>query len=60
MLELALDNDQRNAFVSDLNRVRVPQLMRGEPATDTGERGRPSELLASGGGLPVPTSVLRR
>ena len=37
-----------------LDRVRVPQLVRGEPATNTRLRGDPSELLASGRGLPVP------
>jgi hypothetical protein len=48
MAELALDDDERDAFVGHLDRVRVPQLVRGEPATNTGESGGPSELLASG------------
>jgi len=56
MPELALDNDQRNALVGHLDRMSVPQLVRGEPATDAGESGDSSELLASGRGLPVPTS----
>jgi len=49
-------NDQRNTLVGHLDRVRVPQLVRGEPATHAGERGRPSELLANGRRLPVPPS----
>jgi hypothetical protein len=36
MAELALDHDQRDPFARHLNRVRVPQLMRREPATDPG------------------------
>ena len=56
MAELALDHDQRDTLVGHLDRVRVTQLMRGEPATHTGKSGGPSELLASGGGLPMPTS----
>jgi len=31
--ELALDNDQRNTPVGHLDRMSVPQLVRGEPAT---------------------------
>jgi len=46
--ELSLDHDERHAFVGHLDRVRVPQLVRSEPATNTGEGGGPSELLASG------------
>jgi hypothetical protein len=48
MAELALDHDQRDTLVGHLDRVRVTQLMRGEPATHTGESGGASELLASG------------
>ena len=32
--ELALDDRQRHAFASHLDRVSVPKLMRGEPASD--------------------------
>ena len=56
MAQLALDDDQRNALVGHLDRVCVPKLVWGEPATDTCERCGSSELLASGGGLPVPSS----
>lgn len=48
MPELALDDDQRDTFVRHLDRVRMPQLVRGEPATNTSESGGPSELPASG------------
>jgi hypothetical protein len=34
--KLPLDNNQRNALVRHLDGVRVPQLMRREPATDPG------------------------
>jgi hypothetical protein len=36
MAELALDHDQRDPLARHLNRVRVPQLMRREPATHSG------------------------
>jgi hypothetical protein len=48
MAELALDDDQGDALVHHLDRVRVPKLVRSETATDTGESGGPSKLLASG------------
>ena len=48
MAELALDDDEWDALVGHLDRVGVPQLVRGEPATNTGESGGPSQLLASG------------
>jgi len=47
MAELALDDGQRDTFVGHLDRVCVPQLVGGEPATNTGESGGPSELLAN-------------
>jgi hypothetical protein len=31
-----LDHDQWNAFMSHLDRVRMPELMRREPSPDTG------------------------
>ncbi len=46
--ELALDHDQRDALVRHLDRMSVAELVRGEAATDTGERCGSSELLASG------------
>ena len=56
LAELALDDDQRDTLVGHLDRVRVPQSVRGEPATNAGESGGPSQLLASGRRLPVPPS----
>jgi hypothetical protein len=38
MAELALDDDERDAFVGHLDRVRVPELMRREAAPDSGRR----------------------
>jgi hypothetical protein len=46
--ELALDHDERDAFVRHLDRVRVPQLMRGEPPPNTGLGGCAVELFARG------------
>jgi hypothetical protein len=54
MPELALDDDQRDAFVGHFDRVSVPQLMRREPSTDTSCGGRASQLFAASGLLPVP------
>ena len=51
MPELALDHDERNALLRHLNRVRAPQLVRGEPPTDPGSRCRMVQLLACCGGL---------
>ena len=36
MSELALDHDERDALVRHLDRVSVPELVRREPAPDTG------------------------
>jgi hypothetical protein len=44
--ELALDNDQRDAFVRHLDRVSMPELVGRKPAPDTGLGGRVMELLA--------------
>lgn len=42
MAELALDDDQRHAFVRDLNGVGVPELVWGEaPADACGDGGSP-------------------
>jgi hypothetical protein len=46
--ELTLDHDQGDALVGHLDCMGVAQLMRSEPATDSGERCGSSELLASG------------
>jgi hypothetical protein len=42
--ELALDDVQRHAL--ELERVRVPQLVRREPPPDPGAGGEPPELIA--------------
>ena len=52
--ELPLDDHERNALVCHLDRVGMPQLVRGEPAADPRRRGGMMELLAGYGGLPVP------
>ena len=49
MAELALDDVQRHALAGELDRVRVAQLVRGEPAPDVSPgRGAP-ELAADDG-----------
>jgi hypothetical protein len=48
MAELTLDDKQRDALVVHLDCMSVAELMRSEPATDTGARCSSSELLASG------------
>ena len=44
MAELALDDVQRHALAGELERVRVAQLMRREPAPDTRFGGEAPEL----------------
>lgn len=46
MAELALDHNQRYAFASHLDRMRVAQLVRCKPATNSGRRGEAAELRA--------------
>jgi hypothetical protein len=46
MAELALDDVQRNALASELERVRVSQLMRREPAPDARLGAEAPELAA--------------
>ena len=49
MPELPLDNRQRDPFVGHLDRMRVSELVRREPAPHPGLRGEPPELAACGG-----------
>ena len=49
MPELALDNVQRHTLAGELNRVRVTQLMRGEPTPDARLDSEAPELAADGG-----------
>jgi hypothetical protein len=46
--QLALDDVQRHALTRKLERVRVAQLVRGEPAPDPGADGESAELRADG------------
>ena len=39
MSELALDDDQRHAFIRELDVVGVAELVRREAAPDAGRRG---------------------
>jgi hypothetical protein len=48
--ELSLDDDERDAFVGHLDRVRVAQLVRCKPAPDTRPGGDAAELAAHRGG----------
>ena len=54
MPQLTLNDDQWNALVGHLDRVRVPQLVRREPSAHPGDGCRPSQLLARRGLLPMP------
>jgi hypothetical protein len=49
MAELALDDVQRHALAGQLERVRVAQLMRREPAPDARLGREPPEFAADGG-----------
>ena len=48
--ELSLDHDQRDPLAGHLDRVRMPELVRREPAADTGRHGGVMELTADPGG----------
>ncbi len=54
--KLTLDDDQRNAFVRHLDRVSMPQPMRGEPPSHTRSGGGMVQLLACRRRLPPATS----
>jgi hypothetical protein len=54
--ELALNYDQRYAFVRHLDRVRVSQLMRSKSPSDAGQRSGSPQLLPSCRWLPMPAS----
>ena len=49
MPELALDDVQGHTLASELERVSVAQLVRGEAAPDAGLRGEPAQLDAHAG-----------
>jgi hypothetical protein len=58
MPELALDDVERHALARELERVRVAQLVRREPAPDPGQCGEPTELAADGCARPRPSSTV--
>jgi hypothetical protein len=53
MSELALDDDERDAFVGHLDRVGVPELVWREPAPYPGCSGGVAEVSASRRRFPV-------
>lgn len=65
MAELALDDDRGHAFASELDGVRVPELLRRDAPSDTSRDGGPAPLSLSGRTGPVfrgteePPSVRR-
>jgi hypothetical protein len=59
MPELALDNDQRDAFVRHLDRLRVLQLARREATLHPRRSSRVMQLLAGGRRLPAATCCRR-
>jgi hypothetical protein len=54
--KLALNDDQRHAFASELDGMRVPELVRREAPTDAGRRGGPAQLRSGRCTGPVPAS----
>jgi hypothetical protein len=54
--ELALDDDQRHAFASQLDGMRMPELVRREAPTDTSHDGGAAHLRSGGGTGRVPAS----
>ena len=59
MAELALDDDQRHAFASELDGMRVPELVRREAPTDASRDGGPAQLRSGSRTGPVPASRSR-
>jgi hypothetical protein len=53
--ELALDDDQRDAFVRHFDRVSVPKLVGREPTSHASFNGCMMELLARSGCVPAPS-----
>jgi hypothetical protein len=56
MAELALDDDQRNAFVGHLDGVGVTQLMRGKATPHAGAGSGATQIGAGRGVRPVPSA----
>ena len=56
MPELPLDDDQRDALVGHLDRVRVAELVRRKAPTHARPDCCTSQLLAGRGLLPMPAS----
>jgi hypothetical protein len=54
--ELALDNDQRHALASQLDGMRVAELVRRKAPTHAGLAGDAAQLGAGGAGGPRPTA----
>jgi len=46
---MALDDVERDALAGELQRMRVAQLVRGEPTPDPRLSGEPAKLGADGG-----------
>ena len=51
--ELSLDDDERDAFVGHLDRVGVPELVRGKAAARTGSGSSPAQIGSRRGVGPV-------
>ena len=56
MSQLALDDDQRDLLVGQLDSVRMAQLMRRKSTPDARRGGSSSQLAARGRLLPRPAS----
>ena len=59
MPELSLDHDQRDPLAGHLDRVRVAELMRRKPATNTRLLSGMMQLGADPGGRARPSRVQR-
>jgi hypothetical protein len=54
--QLALDQRDRDAFVEQLDGVRVTQLVRREPSPDASVACNPAQLDPDGAGRPRPAA----
>jgi hypothetical protein len=54
--ELALDDDQRDAFAGELDGVGMPELVGREAPPDPRVDGGPAQVRSCGGARPVPTA----
>jgi hypothetical protein len=54
--ELALDDDQRDAFAREVDGMGVPELVGREAPPEPGVNGGPAQVRSCGGARRVPTA----